>query len=708
MPFIPQVKVGNTIYNIKDKRLDTLIQPLYQNLTKYDIPANYNDTVFPIDFSHYFEAGDYYFIRVQSGNVESAERLRFIIQSNTTPVTTIYGQKDDLKEGVIAEKITIPTSGYWRAGVRINNNSDAFSFDSFMITKNYYINTVDDLKHQINAMTTEICWYGETNIPQIDYDTENSKYVIVLPDSNNIRVNMRVDDNITIKTIAGSQAGASFDLPHDSYLLFDFNTNLFSVVSNPRINIFTNDFALCLYNSSGTLIGPWNKYFTSAKISEDISVYFYGYYAKPVFSLDANKTITVTVPKNPRLNRNRLNRTPTLSTNGDSHFVITEPEVFVVPHDHCLVYDYDANHITVEEANYSYSPRKALLFYNSNGSVNGPWRIYWLQGLVENSASANGSNIPDYYVSHVFEKAKAIASHMTQNADNTGFVFITDIHYPSNQMNSSHLVQDICRKTGITTVHLNGDYINRENTKNEALVQIPRVIGQYQFPSINTYAAVGNHEWNNPGASSEPAYLENQLNETELRWCCYSTFRNNAVFSDDSLAYYYDDEACKTRYFVGSVGRGTNPEIPSILWIANQLQSVPAGWNAVIFFHTMIHWRNGESYIVGNGTIMENVLNAVHDKTTYTYNGTTYNYTNVNYDLVGLFCGDYHLDFDYVTSSGVNIVSVTTDSLQQEGDLDRSSRTINEQAFDVVVIDRTLRKFYMHRIGAGIDREYDY
>jgi hypothetical protein len=99
-----------------------------------------------------------------------------------------------------------------------------------------------------------------------------------------------------------------------------------------------------------------------------------------------------------------------------------------------------------------------------------------------------------------------------------------------------------------------------------------------------------------------------------------------------------------------------------------------------------------------------NAIDHVRAGTNYTYQGVTYEYANKNYEMIGAFCGDTHVDLFMRTPGGVPIICTTTDSRDEEGTIDRTVGTSNEQAFDVIVINRETKKIHCNRIGGGLDR----
>lgn len=797
----------------------------------YTFTANTDNTYYPLAFSD-TPGGLYYLVCTQT-EAPGAERACFIAQGKETPesqlITKYATPLADTEAGVKVWKLEIP-SGSWRFGRWIKNSTANVTIKNFMLIKHEPFSSYPQaLEDEINTFSNEVFFYGRGTYPTIVYNTSTSKYEVTLP-SGSLRVVIPNADysRIYVSGYSYTQGGTTLELAHDQYLIYDTNDGLFKVTSS--YYSLSKGICLCLYNSSGTLIGNWEKYHRSAVLTniarngaevlpyggaiptftvngttitffcptllvnnptatpypqrfyevvgmseavsvphnslciynyktnaievktgaeikgledsgyiilflnnngfvkgdwkqyqeynnswQDLALYFYGRDAYPKFSVDENGTITVTIPLNARTNYIRKNDVVTQKqyVGGTAEYESTGA-TFVVPHNSSLVFDMSTHEITVVSGNYDYSPTKQLLFFNSMGSVNGAWRAYWLQDELLHRTPEVDVAIPKYYENHISQKANTINLLIAASQNTDSFIFITDIHYASNAMHSPRLAEDICRKTSIKTVFLNGDYINEENTKADALTQISRVIGAYQYANVDTFVSCGNHEYNNPSASDEESHLAKQLSESELKWTLYNRIRNKGTFDANSLAYYFDNPTSKIRYFVGEVDRGTGEVMSSVEWIGKQMENVPDGWGIVIIFHTILYYdRDNEVVIVQNlpsARLLESIINAAKAKTTYTYNNITYDYTNKGFEMICAFCGDYHKDMDYTTTQGVPIIASTTDSFQQSTAqvLSRDRYTTSEQAFDVITINRDTSKINLTRIGAGSDREFSY
>lgn len=381
---------------------------------------------------------------------------------------------------------------------------------------------------------------------------------------------------------------------------------------------------------------------------------------------------------------------------------------YEVPHDSYAIYNIDSNIVEIRTYSdlRSFTGNYITMFYNSNGNPRGLWEKYYIKQNI-NELKSSIDYIPSYYNIHLTEKEQKINLLLAEQ-NSHGVIFITDHHYPSNQMHSPLLVKNICNTTGINTVFLGGDYINRETLKSNALLHINRVASLYEYPNIKTLRICGNHEGNNPGASTDETLVANQLSPEELRNSILNTSSEHIVYDNNSLSYYYDDNFSKIRYIVGAVNYKSQLELNSIEWIANQLLTIPQDYSVVILFHTILQYKNNVFSPVFTASNLINILDAVKTNTSYAFNGKTYDYTNKNIDLICAICGDMHIDGDYTTPQGVKIIATTTDSLQEDGGLVRTVGTILEQAFDIFIFNKNIKKIYCVRIGAGIDREFTY
>lgn len=494
----------------------------------------------------------------------------------------------------------------------------------------------------------------------------------------------------------------SYSVPHDSFAIYNIDNKSIEVKSLSELRTLSNvNYITMFYNSNGNVRGLWEKYANAQKVNYQADVYFYGINTYPTFKFLSDYSIDVAIPNNARVNYYDFSSSSALFRNGISTNITAQ--TINVPHDKCLVYDVSSKRLSVENYTFDYDHNKTVLFYNSHGIVNGQWYRYYLRQLDEESK--NG--YPTYFRTHLTDRIDTINTMLIAQ-DTSAMLFITDHHYPNNDLKSVGIVETVCKETGVAKVFLGGDYINRETRKAEALRNINRIGGMYTYPGVKTFRLCGNHEFNNPGASTDQTIVANQLTRQELRHAILNTFIGDVTADENSLSYFYDDKINKIRFIVGSVTYTSSLDSNSVKWVCNQLTQMPSGWSTVVLFHTILKYADGITSPVNSATNLIRVLDAFKQKSNYTFDGVTYDFTSTNAELICAICGDMHVDADYVTEGGVHIIATTTDSMQELGELTRVTGDITEVAFDVFVFNTTQKSINCIRIGAGQDRTFNY
>ena len=548
------------------------------------------------------------------------------------------------------------------------------------------------------ALTTLRDVYPRANNP-IQFTKTGTSITVTIPYS--LAHYLNVDGKMRERSVS-SVSGTEITVPHDSFAIYSITDSAIEVKTLAELqSLADNSYIPLFYNSSGNVHGLWEKYAILQNINYQGEVYFYGYNTYPTFHVLDDYSIDVSIPSNARVNYYDFSVSQALFRNGISTNI--SAQTINVPHDKCLVYDVSTRNLSVENYNFDYDHNKTVLFYNSHGIVNGQWYRYYLRQL--NEETQNG--YPAYFRTHLTERIDTINTLLTAQGTST-MLFITDHHYPSNNLKSVGIVKTVCKEAGITKVFLGGDYINRETLKAEALRNINRIGGMYIYPGVKTFRMCGNHEFNNPGASSDETIVANQLSSAELRHAILNTFITDVTVDENSLSYYYDDGINKIRYIVGSVTYTSSLDANSVKWVCHQLTQVPSEWSAVVMFHTILKYADGVTSPLNSSTNLISVLDAFKQKNSYTFDNVTYDFTSINADLICAICADMHVDTDYTTSGGVHIIATTTDSLQELGGLTRTVGGISEIAFDVFVFNTAQKTIDCVRIGAGESRTFSY
>lgn len=314
---------------------------------------------------------------------------------------------------------------------------------------------------------------------------------------------------------------------------------------------------------------------------------------------------------------------------------------------------------------------------------------------------------PSYYETMLTNKAQKINLELSALGFGGGdaFVFITDIH--EKPLHTPTTMKRICRDTNITKIINNGDVAKDKDTKAEVLPLLNKYYNLYNFAGCDLYKVVGNHEFNNGGARED--YADRQLSNNELYSTIFGDNANKVTFDPTgTLAYYFDNQAAKIRYFVCSVNYKSTVDTNAIRWIVAELENVPTDYDVIVFCH---HGLNSNGELTTFTPYLVNALDAYKAHRTYTYNlgDKTYDFTQKTGEVICMCVGDEHKDLNIRSTGGVPIIATTCASVDEElGTLERAEGTVSESAYDVYVINKNARKINITRIGAGSDREFTY
>ena len=306
--------------------------------------------------------------------------------------------------------------------------------------------------------------------------------------------------------------------------------------------------------------------------------------------------------------------------------------------------------------------------------------------------------LPQYYMrnSYINNKIATINNLCKTNLVNgDAFIFITDMHLASNQHNSFPLIQMISRQTPITKLFNGGDNDNGlRYADNE---------DDYMRSAFDgdIYQVMGNHEYFYPMTGAELYYN-------------YRSRTKDCVCGVQERNYYYvDNIQTKIRYVVLSpfeAGRTSEENVRTLYeeeqqtWLTNVALDVPSGWGIVILIHTLWDINHSDStlFVTVGGRGAQTYIDALD-----AYDGEG--------DILFIIQGHAHKDRMTHTPGGIPAILTTCDKNIPyttpygaiDNDVDRTTGTINEQAFDVVIFNRVTRKIYAVRIGAGARNGFD-
>lgn len=288
-----------------------------------------------------------------------------------------------------------------------------------------------------------------------------------------------------------------------------------------------------------------------------------------------------------------------------------------------------------------------------------------------------------YYTQHLNEKINRIKAIQDEHEIAESFFFITDLHWEANYKHSPYLVQKVKKATGINKINFGGDYTAQdyEDTQ-EALDWMKQCIKSFNVAEY--YAILGNHELNTQHWRGTPEI---------------SFDDSNKVVNDNRFEAPYFYVANEENKIIGIYlnSNDLSSDIEQKTWFTSLITSYDEGWTALIFSH-MFYTESAT-----DGIRRHSAGEALNDL-------ILTNRDDIQCSIAGVFSGHVHTDnlqtYDnFYTATATMCDCSITYSLH---DYERSYRTAEDQAFDVVQVDTSAKHVYLTRIGAGSDREYDY
>lgn len=313
------------------------------------------------------------------------------------------------------------------------------------------------------------------------------------------------------------------------------------------------------------------------------------------------------------------------------------------------------------------------------------------------------SALPAYYIKDDYLKNKIDVIRGLMKAANgnyDSFAFVTDVHWPNNMKHTPDILSYLQKKIVIPRLMMGGDYADGINLD-----------ANNAFDAFNgkVYKAAGNHEYMNYLAEMRD---NSDMHVTDITgadiWAFLNSGMYDAVIGDASTNYYYvDNPTQKMRYVFLNVftdGSAGEFETAQQNWLSGTALNLPSGYTAVIICHHMMADTYPTSWIPVLTPIGEIIAGIADD-----YNGDG--------EIACILHGHTHMDLMKKTDGGIPIFATTCDKANPDNDETgeraeyiygkRTNGTINEQAFDIVVINKTAKKVSLVRIGCPADNGGD-
>ena len=378
---------------------------------------------------------------------------------------------------------------------------------------------------------------------------------------------------------------------------------------------------------------------------------------------------------------------------------------------------------------------------------NNYWRtIGYEDAGYESPALSSDNPYPDYIKAEVDETGETVKA--LENENTVNFAFITDLHYAPNDNHTVRLkrttnaYKEIVEAIDIDQLILGGDYTNegRKEYKINSYVEFKKF-----FEGLDYLTANGNHDdgslWDRDGYENNPTAI-NHLTHKELYDLMYSHLPslgakiNENEEPGSSLYYYLDDEESKIRYIVIDSG-----DVPYIIdeegklkyqaqwdfatsqkqvdWLINDaLKFDEEGWGVVLTTHYVPYPETDKGVVKERRhmSVLTEILDAYKKGESINkdfYEGDLKNHVEADFskyvksDVIAVLAGDRHKDKIEYSEGGIphiftaNSVTYYTQAHRKDGDK-------SEMLYDIITLDKSTRKLYITRVGAGENREATY
>lgn len=316
---------------------------------------------------------------------------------------------------------------------------------------------------------------------------------------------------------------------------------------------------------------------------------------------------------------------------------------------------------------------------------------------LNNLANENGE-IPDYWQAALDEGVNAMRQAMeTAGRNKSSFLFYSDAHWDYGSQMSPKLLKYLYNNTAITKTFFGGDIVNSESSDRDSMEYL------YEWREMlkglpNHHSVVGNHD---DGNSTNNLFSENYI----YAYLLASEETPDMVLGDGM--YYYIDEPCeKTRYlFLDTAYKGV--DTAQMEFITQALKSTQSGWHIAVVAHTW-YQPDYDQYdvrpipIAGLDTNASKVITLLDN-----YNSRIGDFAECEGWVEFCIGGHTHIDYDNVTSTGIPIILVETDSQHIRSDLSFTAGTTTESSVNGIIADYENHKIYVVRIGRGESREIE-
>lgn len=342
--------------------------------------------------------------------------------------------------------------------------------------------------------------------------------------------------------------------------------------------------------------------------------------------------------------------------------------------------------------------------------------------------------IPSYWKDELNQSVASVVAKERANGSMAKFIFLTDAHWNSNTRKSPALISDLSKRLSIPYTIFGGDAITSHHDSQEsAIAELKDFYSQFDGKVLST---TGNHDWNTEDNYNALSYLS----ETQLFDLMYQKQTSFAVTENNGKCAYVDDPKNKIRYISFYFDTRLDIEPYVSLWVDNHIKELPEGWTVLLFSHAYYKASRlgaAENNIPGSKEYANHLLelqNTVkadvaawmvghchRDLSSFlTYQEDEGNgmptVTEEPAETATGGAADENSSTDEVQEKNKNnptllVVSTNCDTYKQStpwGGYAMKAGTDTEQSFEIVQIDTRQHKLYLTKVGAGVDRTFQY
>ena len=331
--------------------------------------------------------------------------------------------------------------------------------------------------------------------------------------------------------------------------------------------------------------------------------------------------------------------------------------------------------------------------------------------------------LPEYWESYILQRLQRLKELDELVGNNSDVLaFVSDVHWPDNAKYSPILLDVIKQNTKLEKLVCCGDMLTC-HSKSDAISVLKESISAYKTYFGNQFYYVnGNHD-NNPYKG------EAEMLSYEEQYQICMKHLENSVFQQEQgrngFHYYFDNKKSKIRYIVLDTKNMHPIYHKQYKWFAETALDLPDGWSVAVFMHWAynLNKKTNQNAMADDLIpiqIVTDILKSVKNKSYYQNNefDIEVKYKN-NIDVLFIASGHTHTDGLVAWSgeifpqedSGIVSFTVSSDAFRYCGWTPHAKqvfKTIGEQCFDIIHIDKLNRKVYLSRIGFGSDRFFSY